>query len=46
MAYGEILMICGAGLAVLGLLILVIGAIVINGKKKSLKQKLYDKYGL
>ncbi|MGI6010693.1 MAG: hypothetical protein ACOX8H_04235 [Ruminococcus sp.] len=46
MTYGEILMVCGAGFTALGLLILVIGGIAMSGKKKRLKQKLYDKYGL
>ncbi|MGI6008160.1 MAG: hypothetical protein ACOX8E_11795 [Ruminococcus sp.] len=46
MTYGEILMVCGAGLAALGVLVLITGAIVMNGRKKRLKQKLYDRYGL
>lgn len=46
MTYGEILLICGIGLIGAGVLTMIIGAVVMAGKKRRVKDQLYDKYGL
>lgn len=45
MSYGNMMFYGGIALTLAALLALIIGSIVFNARKKSLKKKLIDKYG-
>ncbi len=45
MTYGEMLLYGGIALVAVGFMMLIVGSIVFSIKRKTLKKKLYDRYG-
>lgn len=46
MTYGEILFASGIGLSAVSVFLMILGGFIFRSKKRKLKEKLYDRYGL
>lgn len=46
MTYGETLLVAGSVLVAAGILVLFMGMIYYSVKKKKIRKKIYEKYGL